>query len=167
VSADAGEDPGARVRATLDRLGYPYEVMACDPELADTDVFCARYGVDPADSANTIVVAAKSGEPRFAACVLLATTRLDVNKAVRKRLATRRISFASAEQTRALTGMVIGGVTPIGLPEELPVWVDERVMQRDRVVLGGGDRATKIKIAPSVLREVAGAEIVPGLAREP
>ena len=129
------------MRETLDALGHPFELMDCDPSLADTDVFCDHYGVDPWDSANTILVASKSGpEQRFAACVLLSTTKLDVNKVVRKRLGVRRISFASAEQTEALTGMIIGGVTPIALPPSLPIWVDQRVMQREAIVLGGGDR---------------------------
>ena len=159
------DDPGARVRAALDATAYPYEIIACDPELADTEVFCERYGIDPVDSANTILVASKSGgERRFAACVLLATTKLDVNKVARKRLGVRRISFASAEQTSQLTGMIMGGVTPFALPKTLPVWVDEQVMSREQVILGGGDRATKIRLAPAVFLQVAGVEVVRGLA---
>jgi prolyl-tRNA editing enzyme YbaK/EbsC (Cys-tRNA(Pro) deacylase) len=159
--------PGSQVRETLDALGHPFELMDCDPSLADTDVFCDHYGVDPWDSANTILVASKSGpEQRFAACVLLSTTKLDVNKVVRKRLGVRRISLASAEQTEALTGMIIGGVTPIALPPSLPIWVDQRVMQREAIVLGGGDRHTKLKLAPSLFSRLEQAEIVEGLAIE-
>ena len=112
----------ARIHAFLDGSGIDYEVMACDPDLADTAVFCERYNLPLENSVNTILVKAKSGGERFAACVLLATTRLDVNRVVRKRLDARRVSFAGADETRAITGMEIGGVTPIGLPEELPLW---------------------------------------------
>lgn len=154
------------VRRALAESGVPFEILACDPELADTAVFCERYGFALADSANTIVVTSKSGERRYAACVLLATTRLDVNKTVRKRLGVRRISFASPEETERLTGMVLGGVTPLGLPETLPVWVDEQVMARPYVVLGGGNRSTKIKVAPALFERVPNATVVPGLAVE-
>tara|TARA_Y100001934_G_C12219503_1_gene710076 strand:- start:597 stop:1091 length:495 start_codon:yes stop_codon:yes gene_type:complete len=161
------DDSGRRVREALDALGHPFELIECDPTLADTEVFCEHYGVNPEDSANTILVASKSGpEQRFAACVLLSTTKLDVNKVVRKRLGVRRISFASAEQTQAMTGMIIGGVTPIGLPSSLPIWVDERVMQREAIVLGGGDRHTKLKLAPSLFGQLDQAEVVDGLALE-
>ena len=100
----------------LDPLGVPYELFACDPALADTAAFCAAYGFSPEDSANTIVVIGKSDPPRYAACVTLAPYRLDVNRTVRDRLGTRKASFAPAEDTAALTGMQIGGVTVFGLP---------------------------------------------------
>src|SRR3954454_2640492 len=126
------------LRATLDALGVPYELFPCDPALADTTAFCEAYGFAMEDSANTIVVAGKSDPVRYAACVVLATTRLDVNKTVRNRLGARKASFAGAEETAALTGMAIGGVTPFALPAGLPLWVDAAVMARDRIVLGGG-----------------------------
>src|SRR5581483_3403178 len=122
-----------------------------DPALADTAAFCAAYGVPPEDSANTIIVASRSEPPIFAACLVLATTRLDVNHAVRERLGKRKASFASAEATRALTGMEIGGVTVFGLPADLPIWVDRRVMERERIVLGGGVRSCKVVAAPAIL----------------
>ena len=141
-----------------------HELFPCDPDLADTAAFCAAYGFDPADSANTIVVIGKSQPPVFAACVVLATHRLDVNRTVRDRLGTRKASFASADETRELTGMAIGGVTVFGLPPELPIWVDAAVMDRPRIVLGGGSRSWKV-IAPSaILRTLPSVEIVAGLA---
>ena len=143
-------DPvAAAVRAHLDELGVEAELMACDPELADTARFCEAYGIPPEDSANTIVVVGKSDPPRYAACVVLATTRLDVNRTVRKRLGIRKASFASAEETRELTGMLIGGVTAFGLPDDLPIWVDPAVLERPSVVLGGGSRSWKVRITPS------------------
>jgi prolyl-tRNA editing enzyme YbaK/EbsC (Cys-tRNA(Pro) deacylase) len=141
-----------------------YELFACDPALADTAVFCAAYGFDPADSANTIVVAGKSDPPVYAACVVLATHRLDVNRAVRARLGTRKASFASADETRAITGQQIGGVTAFGLPEGLALLVDAAVMARERIVLGGGSRSWKVLAPPSILLTIAGVEVVEGLA---
>lgn len=156
-----------RIHVFLDGSQLDYEVMACDPELADTAVFCERYGIPLENSVNTLLVKAKTGGERFAACVLLANTRLDVNRVVRKRLAARRVSFASADETRALTGMEIGGVTPICLPLELPLWIDQRVMEADYVILGGGNRASKIKVSPRIFEQVPSSIIIDGLAMIP
>jgi prolyl-tRNA editing enzyme YbaK/EbsC (Cys-tRNA(Pro) deacylase) len=160
------EDPHAEVRAALDALGAEYEVLPCDPDLADTAAFCDHYGVPLERSANTILVAGKGrdGERTYVACVVLAHTRLDVNGAVRKRLGVRKASFASADETRELTGMLIGGVTAFALPTDLPLWVDARVLEPDWVVLGGGDRSTKLKLAPDLLTMAPGAEVLEGLA---
>jgi prolyl-tRNA editing enzyme YbaK/EbsC (Cys-tRNA(Pro) deacylase) len=158
----AGRDMAAEVRARLDAAGVGYEVLPCEPELADTAQFCAHYGHDPADSANTILVAGRVpvGErPPVAACVVLATSRLDVNNVVRKRLGVRKASFASADLTSELTGMLIGGVTPIALPPGVPVWVDEAVLGRDRVIIGSGDRSSKIRLAPEALITLGGEAV--------
>ena len=141
----------------------PHELFPCDPAFADTAAFCARYGFDPADAANTIVVIGKGAEPVYAACVVLATHRLDVNRVVKGRF-RRKSSFASPEETRALTGHEIGGVTVFGLPASLPVWVDAAVMARERIVLGGGSRSWKVIAPPSILRTLPAIEIVEGLA---
>jgi prolyl-tRNA editing enzyme YbaK/EbsC (Cys-tRNA(Pro) deacylase) len=159
-------DPAGRARlvAALEPLGVEYELFACDPALADTAAFCAAYGFDPQDSANTILVIGKADPPRYAACVVLATDRLDVNRTVRDRLGTRKASFAPADSTREITGMEIGGVTVFGLPDSVPVWVDARVLTRARVVLGGGSRSWKVVADPGILRSLPGVEIVDGLA---
>jgi prolyl-tRNA editing enzyme YbaK/EbsC (Cys-tRNA(Pro) deacylase) len=157
-------DPGAAVRAALAVLGVVHAVMPCDPEAADTAVFCERYGIAPEDSANTILVASKKEPRRYAACVVLATTRLDVNHKMRELLGEKRLSFADAEETVALTGMRVGGVTPFGLPADLPVYVDAAVLLRPEIVLGGGGRDTKLRLAPAELRKLPGVQIVPGLA---
>src|SRR6516162_7107709 len=112
-------DIEARVRAAAAATGVAFEIVPCDPALADTADFCAAYGYAPEDSANCVVVVGKSDPPVFAACVVLATTRLDVNGLVRRRLGTRKASFASPDDVETLTGMTIGGVTPISLPAEL------------------------------------------------
>jgi len=152
------------VRVALEKSGCNFDVMACDPELADTKVFCERYSIPFENSANAILVRSKKGEPHFTVCVLLATHRLDVNHAVRQKLEARKVSFASAEETRKLTNMEIGGVTPIGLPNELPVWVDADVMKCAYIILGGGNRISKLKITPEIFYKINSAEVVPGLA---
>jgi prolyl-tRNA editing enzyme YbaK/EbsC (Cys-tRNA(Pro) deacylase) len=140
-----------------------YELFPCDPALADTAAFCAAYGFAPEDSANTIVVIGKGSPPVYAACVVLATHRLDVNRTIKGRLG-RKSSFASPEETRDLTGMAIGGVTAFGLPDGLPLWVDAAVMERDRIVLGGGSRSWKVIAPPSILLTLPNVEVVEGLA---
>jgi prolyl-tRNA editing enzyme YbaK/EbsC (Cys-tRNA(Pro) deacylase) len=158
------DDDRARLEAALDPLGVPYELFPCDPALADTAQFCAAYGFAMDDAANAIVVAGKA-EPRvFACCIVLAPDRLDVNRTVRKRLGTRRASFASAGETRELTGMEIGGVTPFGLPPGVPIWIDAAVMRRARIVTGGGSRRWKVISEPRILVALPGAEVVEGLA---
>jgi len=166
--SEAPQESGAieaRVRAALEAAGGSFEILPCDPALADTAAFCAHYGVDPAQSANTIVVASKKEPKVYAACLVLATTRLDVNHAVRRLLAGAKLSFASAEETAALTGMMMGGVTVFGLPPDLPLYIDSAVMSAPSVVIGGGSRSMKIRIPPDVLRRIPGAQIVWGLAR--
>ena len=158
-------EPDPRVIKALDQLGLPYEVMACDPELADTAAFCEAYGIPLDRSANTIVVSSRRPEGRSVACVVLATDRLDVNGEVRRRLDVKKASFARAEETMSITGMMIGGVTPFGLPPDLPIWVDAAVMAPDWVILGAGSRSAKVRIAPDLLRSVAGVTVIDGLAK--
>jgi prolyl-tRNA editing enzyme YbaK/EbsC (Cys-tRNA(Pro) deacylase) len=148
----------------LERLGLAYEVVACDPALADTAAFCETYGYAPEDAANAIVVVGKSDPPTHVMCLVLATTRLDVNRAVRKRLGVRKCSFAGAEETIALTGMQIGGVTPFGSTSELPVWIDARVMLRHRLIIGGGTRDRKLLVPPATLAAHPSAVVIDELA---
>jgi len=150
--------------AAAERLGVPCEVIPCDPEYADTAAFCARYGYPSERAANTIVVASKKEPKQYAACVVLATTRLDVNHAVRDLLGAAKCSFASAEEMRALTGMTVGGVTVFGLPAGLPLYVDARVLDLDWIILGTGGRNGKIRIAPEVFHRMPGVKVVEGLA---
>lgn len=150
----------------LEATGVDYEIVACDPELADTARFCEAYGYSMDESANTILVAGKSTPPVYVACIVLASTRLDVNRVVRKRLGTRKASFANGADTVAMTGMQIGGVTPFGLPDDVPIWVDAQVMERERIILGGGSRERKVLAPPAILRKI-GAEVIPDLATVP
>ena len=154
------------VLAALAGLGIQHEIVACDPALADTAEFCAHYGYSHDQSANAIVVKGKSEPPVFAMCLVLATTQADVNRTVRKRLGTKKASFASPDETIALTGMQIGGVTPFGKPDDLPLWVDARVGECEAVIVGGGSRDRKILLPPDGLLLLPGAELVADLARE-
>lgn len=153
----------AAVLAAVAATGDPYEVIEIDPELADTAAFCARYGYPMEASGNCILVASRDDPPVLAACVALATTRLDVNKRVRKLLGVRKLSFAPADLTRETTGMEIGGVTPFALPADVPLYVDARIAARDRVIVGGGSRRLKLHVAPAALIAVGG-EYVTDLA---
>ncbi|HKA05506.1 MAG TPA: YbaK/EbsC family protein [Acidimicrobiales bacterium] len=153
-----------RVREVLAGLGVRYELIPCDPGLADTAEFCAAYGYSLDESANTILVQGKVDPAPLAACVLLATTRLDVNRTVRTRLGVKKASFADPDTTMAATGMATGGVTPFALPEGLPIWVDRRVTALPRIVLGGGSRNWKVVGPPTLLTALPDVEIVDGLA---
>ena len=152
------------VQEAASGTGVPFEVVACDPALADTAAFCEAYGYALEDSANCVVVIGKADPPVYAACVVLATTRLDVNGAVRRRLGTRKASFAPPADVMTATGMAIGGVTPLALPEGLPLWVDARVMERERIVLGAGSRNAKVLAAPAILTAL-GADVAADLAK--
>ena len=154
------------VIAELTSMGLEYEEMECDPDLADTAQFCEAYDIPLEKSANAIVVASRKPEGHNAVCVVLAHTRLDVNGTVRKRLDVRKVSFAPADLTQSLTGQEIGGVTIFGLPEDLPIWLDSRIMDCDWVIVGAGSRSAKIKLDPSQLGDVDRYEFVPDLAKE-
>ena len=153
-----------RVVEVLGRLGVPYERIEIDPAFADTAAFCAKYGSPLERAGNTIIVASKKEPRQYAACVVLATTRLDVNHAVRTLMGASKVSFASADETMALTGMLLGGVTVFALPEDLPIYVDDGLTALDWIILGSGSRSSKIKISPEVFRRLPNARIVPGLA---
>lgn len=155
-----------RALAHLDELGSDHDVIEIDPALADTEAFCEHYGYALEESANCIVVASRDDDPTFAACLNLAHTRLDVNKRVRKLLGVRKLSFASPEQTVELTGMMIGGVTPFGLPADLPLYVDTRIRDLDRIIVGGGSRRLKLSVDPTVFDRMPQAEWIDDLAKD-
>lgn len=139
--------------------------MACDPQFADTALFCERYGIDPAMSANAILVASKKPSGENALCIALSTTRLDVNHKVRDLMGVRKLSFAPADVTAHLTGMMIGGVTPFGFPSSIPIYVDRAVMQPEEIILGGGSRSWKIRVAPASLEHLPNLSVIDGLAQ--
>jgi prolyl-tRNA editing enzyme YbaK/EbsC (Cys-tRNA(Pro) deacylase) len=141
-------------------------VAPIDPELADTAAFCEAYGVGPDVSANCVIVAGRrEGETRYAACIVLATTRADVNGVVRRHLDVRKCSFAPMDDAVRMTGMEYGGITPIGLPDDWPILVDARVAATPHVIVGSGVRHSKIAVAGPTLGALPGAEVIEGLAR--
>lgn len=153
------------VQKALDTHGITYEIFPCDPELADTAAFCEHYGFSLDQSANTILVASKKIEPtKYAACVVLGTTKLDVNKKVCQLMDIKRASFANGEETVNLTDMMIGGVTAIGI-ENLPIYIDAAVMEQKQVVMGGGNRSTKLLLDPEELKKLPNVQIIETLAK--
>jgi prolyl-tRNA editing enzyme YbaK/EbsC (Cys-tRNA(Pro) deacylase) len=136
-------------------------VSEIDPELADTAAFCEHYGVGMDISANCVVVEARRAERTwYAACLVLATTRADVNGIVRKHLGARKISFAPMDTAVSLSGMEYGGITPIGLPSDWPILVDRDVVEQQRVIIGSGIRGSKILAATEVLAGLPNAEVL-------
>jgi prolyl-tRNA editing enzyme YbaK/EbsC (Cys-tRNA(Pro) deacylase) len=142
------------------------EVVEIDPELADTAAMSAAYGVPLEMSANCVVVTGRrGGELRHAACVVLATTRTDVNGLVRRRLDVRKASFAATDFAVSETGMEYGGITPVGLPPGWPLLVDAAVVTAPTVVVGSGLRRSKLVLPGALLAELPGAEVIEGLGR--
>ena len=152
----------ALVQKSVEKYGIIHRVMDCDPTFADTAAFCERYGFSQGQSANTIIVVSKNDPPQFACCVVLATTKLDVNKTVRN-LLKKRASFATAEQTKAETNMDTGGVTVFGI-ENMPIYVDSAVFTNKEIVMGGGNRSTKLLLNPQELKKLPNLEIITLLA---
>lgn len=141
-------------------------VAEIDPALADTAAFCERYEVALTESANCVVVAGRrDGQTRLAACMVLATTRADVNGLARRELDVRKASFAPMDQAVELTGMEYGGITPIGLPADWPVYVDAAVASTARVVIGSGVRRSKLTLPGAALASLPGAVVLAGLGR--
>lgn len=153
------------VLAAVRELSVPDLLVAeIDPGLADTAEFCAHYGMPPDASANCVVVAGKrGGEVRYAACVVLATTRADVNNRVRRRLDARKASFAPMDDAVGASGMEYGGITPIGLPADWPVLVDAAVPAAGQVVIGSGLRRSKLLLPGKALAGLPNAEVIEGL----
>ena len=155
---------GPSVAAVLPALPGPVWVAEIDDALADTAAFCDAYGVPLASSANCVVVAARrAGQTTLAACLVLATSRADVNGLVRRHLGARKASFAPQDVAVAETGMAYGGITPVGLPPGWPVLVDAAVAAADLVVVGSGLRGSKLAVPGEVLAGLSGAEVLDGL----
>jgi prolyl-tRNA editing enzyme YbaK/EbsC (Cys-tRNA(Pro) deacylase) len=139
-------------------------VAEIDPALADTAAFCERYGVSLEESANCVVIAARrGGNTTYAACVVTATTRADVNGLVRRHLDARKASFAPVADVTAATGMEYGGITPVGLPADWPVLVDEAVAKTGSVIIGSGIRGSKLRLPGRLVAAIPSGQVLPGL----
>lgn len=151
------------VETALTTYDLSYKVIACDPELADTAAFCKKYGYELSESANAILVTSRKVEPPLhALCIILATTRLDVNKSVCRELGIKRASFADADTTKLITGMMIGGVTAPGI-SGIPLLIDSKVLEQSQVVMGGGNRSSKLVLNPQELLKLPLVKVVSGL----
>lgn len=153
------------VVSALDQLDAVYSTMECDPDLADTAAFCEAYDIPPDQSANAIVLASKRPQGVHAMFVVLATTRLDVNRTGRELMQVKKVSFAPPELTAELTGMVMGGVTPFGRPADMALFVDAAVLAHPWVVVGGGSRDMKVKVDPEVFSRMDATDVVADLAQ--
>tara|TARA_B100000809_G_C15107886_1_gene519413 strand:- start:1493 stop:1993 length:501 start_codon:yes stop_codon:yes gene_type:complete len=162
---ETAADITTRVVTVLDAIGVEYEIIECDPDFADTAAFCEKYGYPVDNCGNAIVVASKREPVQFATCIVKGTSRLDVNKTVRKLMGVPKASFASPEQTVELTGMMIGGVTPFALPPDVPIYADDKLMALDYVILGSGSRSSKVKIVPQVFDVLTNTQIISGLSK--
>lgn len=143
-----------RVSENITRFGLEAEVMECREEWADTAEFCANYDIPPDEACNTIVVVIKTDPKRYVATLVRADTRLDVNHKLAAVTGTKKMSFASGDETASLTGMMIGGVTVVGLPADMELLIDSRVFERERIIVGGGNRTSKLRISPEELRKL-------------
>ena len=156
----------ARVRTALAELDIAgWEWIEIDPQYGDTADFCEQYGYDLPHSANTIIVASKRGPAAYCAGIVRACDRLDVNRRLRRLMGVSRASFASAEETREVTGMMIGGVTALALPDGLPIYADVRLLEMDYVILGAGSRSGKVKLPPQELEKLPSLEFIEDLSQ--
>ncbi len=165
MAIEAESDVEAQVLGHLAELTVPYEVIEIDPDLADTAEFCEHYGYALEQSANCILVASRDDPPTVAACLVLATTRLDVNNRVRKLMGVRKLSFAPPDLVRQITGMEIGGVTPFALPADLPLYVDARIRDVERAIVGGGSRRLKVLLDPAGFDDLPNTQWIDDLAK--
>jgi len=151
------------VRESLEQNDLYSETWAApiDPQLADTAAFCAQYQIGMEVSANCVIVEAKRGERVwYAACVILATSKADVNGIVRRHLDARKLSFAPMATAVSLAKMEYGGITPIGLPEDWPVLVDKAILGQENVIIGSGVRGSKLLVATTIFNKLPGASVM-------
>lgn len=149
-----------KVKQYIAKYDLTVEELPCDSDFADTASFCEKYGFSLEQSANTIIVMSKKVDPvKYAVCVVLASTRLDVNKKVTKLLGVKRASFADAEMTKRLTDMEIGGVVAVGI-DDLSIFIDEHVLRQKKIIMGGGNRTSKIVLQPDELRKLQNVSVV-------
>lgn len=147
------------VRQALESAGIAFEPMACREEWADTAEFCANYGISPDEACNAILVVVKTTPKAYVACLVRADTKLDVNHKVAAEVAFKRLSFASSEEAAQLSGQAIGGVSILGLPAEIPLLIDSRVLERPSVIVGGGNRTSKARLDPHELTKLPNARV--------
>lgn len=156
--------PHPKVAEALASLAITHEIIPCESEYADTAEFCREYGYPLETSANTIIVTSTRGEKVYCACLVQATVKLDVNHVVKRLLGASRLSFASADETRELTGMEIVGVTVFGLPADLPFYADVALKAQPYIIVGSGNRTSKVRMAPEELGKIPNCSFIDDLS---
>ena len=162
----SADDIEAKVASSVNELKIIHHLIEIDADFADTTAFCEQYDFQLDHCGNTIIVAAKKPPGKYCACIVGGSERLDVNQTVKRLMGVSRLSFASAEETQNLTGMMVGGVTPFGLPAGLSIYADEKLLALDYVILGSGSRSSKFKIDPAELHKVPSLNFVVGLSKD-
>lgn len=147
------------VQQAVARHSIEGEILPCRAEWADTAEFCANYSIPADEACNTILVALKKTPREYVACLVRADSRLDVNHRVSKEVGFKRLSFAASEETAGLSNMEIGGVTLVGLPATVPILIDSLVLAKEAVIIGGGNRTSKIRLPPAELLKLPGARV--------
>lgn len=147
------------VRSALDAASIRYETVACREEWADTAEFCAHYGVPIADACNTILVAMKTMPRQLIACLVRADTKIDVNHRLASAVGSKRLSFASPDEAAQISGQAIGGVTLVALPPEVPILIDASVLERPSIIIGGGNRISKVRVDPHELKKLPNVRV--------
>ena len=160
------DDIAGKVVSAMNELKITHQLIGIHEDFAETATFCEQYDFPPDHCGNTIIVAAKKPSRKYCACIVRGSERLDVNQTVKRLMGASRLSFGSAEETQDLTSMMIGGVTPFGLPAGLSIYADEKLLALDYVILGSGSRSSKIKINPAELRKVPNLNFVTGLSKD-
>ena len=136
------------------------EIFECKDEFSDTQNFCDYYGFDIEDSCNAILIKSKKPTEFYAMFCVLGSTRLDVNQKAKIAMGSKRVSFASKEEAEEVTNQIYGGISPLGLPDNLKIFVDQNVMSRDKLFIGAGNRISKFFLSPELLVELTNAEVL-------
>ena len=157
-------EPHPKVTEALASLTIDHEIIPCESEFADTADFCREYNYPLGTSANTIIVTSTRGKKVYCACLVQASVKLDVNHVVKRLLGASRVSFASADETRELTGMEIGGVTVFGLPADLPFYADVALKSQPYIIVGSGNRTSKVRMAPDELGKIPNCSFIENLS---
>ena len=136
------------------------EIYECKDEFSDTQNFCDHYGFDIEDSCNAILIKAKKPKEFYAMFCVLGSTRLDVNQKAKIAMGAKRVSFASREEAELVTNQIYGGISPLGLPDNMKIFVDRNVMNREKLFIGAGNRVSKFFLSPKLLVELTNAEVL-------
>ena len=136
------------------------EIFECKDEFSDTQNFCDYYGFDIEDSCNAILIKSKKPTEFYAMFCVLGSTRLDVNQKAKIAMGAKRVSFASREEAEEVTNQIYGGISPLGLPDNIKIFIDKNVMNREKLFIGAGNRVSKFFLSPKLLVDLTDAEVL-------